>query len=103
MMRLQVFRSDSVDKLKGAIRERQGIEPAMQRLIWGGKQLEDGKTLRHYGLGPNMTVHVGKLGFGCLPHSFTDCADNQFSASTVMPAYRLMALLVCFLPEVMTV
>jgi len=74
----------------------------MQRLIWGGKQLENGKTLRHYGLGPDMTVHLGKLRFGCMPHSFTDRADNQFPASTVMPAYRLMALLVCFIPEVIT-
>ena len=65
-MKVQVLRSDSVDRLKEAIRERQGIEPAMQRLIFGGKQLEDGKTLRGYGLGPEMTVHLGELGSDCL-------------------------------------
>ena len=83
-MRLQVLRSDSVDKLKEIIGEKQGIEPAMQRLIFGGKQLEDGKTLRQYGLGPDMTVHLGKLSFGCLPHSLTEVACDQSSASTAV-------------------
>ena len=46
------------------ISERQGIEPAMQRLIFGGTQLEDGKASRYYGLGPDMTVHLGELSFG---------------------------------------
>lgn len=61
MTKLQLLQSDSVDRLKVVISERQGIEPAMQRLIFGGKQLEDGKTLRYYGLGPDMTVHLGEL------------------------------------------
>jgi hypothetical protein len=63
-MRLQVLQSDSVDQLKEAISKRQGIEPAMQRLIFVGKHLQDGKTLRHYGLGPDMTVYLSKLSFG---------------------------------------
>jgi hypothetical protein len=70
-MKLQVFRSDSVEKLKEAIDEKQGIAPAVQRLIFGGKQLEDGKTLRQYGLGSGMTVHLGGLRSVWLPHIFS--------------------------------
>lgn len=77
MMTLHVLRSDSVDKLKEAINEQQGIEPAVQRLIFGGKQLEDGKTLRHYGIGPDMTIHLGELSFGRLPDSLTDRACDS--------------------------
>ena len=101
-MRLQVLRSDFVDKLKEIISEKQGIEPAMQRLIFGGKQLEDGKTLRQYGLGPGMTVHLGELSFSCLPHSLTEGARNQSSASTAVNNCRHMALLVCLMYEAST-
>lgn len=86
-MKLQVLRSDSVDRLKEAIRERQGIELPMQRLIFGGKQLEDGKTLRHYGLGPDMTVHQGELSSDCLPRSLIDSAHDVISSPR---AYRLI-------------
>ena len=68
-MKLQVLRSDSVKRLKEAISENQGIDPAVQRLIFGGKRLEDEKTLEEYGLGPDMTAHLG--GFGCVPHSLS--------------------------------
>jgi Ubiquitin family len=63
-MKLQMLLSDSVKRLKEAISEKQGIDPVVQRLIFGGKQLEDGKALRQYGLGPNMAVHLGESSFG---------------------------------------
>ena len=60
MMKHQLLLSDSVRKLKEAICETQAIEPEAQRLIFGGKQLEDGKTLRQYGLKPDVIVHLGE-------------------------------------------
>ena len=80
MMKVEVLRSDSVDRLKEAIREKHGIEPAMQRLVFGGKQLEDGRTLRYYGLGSDMTIHLGELSSDSLPRSLIDGTHDVISS-----------------------
>ncbi|KAF8847812.1 hypothetical protein BDZ45DRAFT_681649 [Acephala macrosclerotiorum] len=42
--------------------EKLGREKALEvddlRLLWGGKQLEDEKTLQDYGLGKDCTIHI---------------------------------------------
>ena len=42
--------SESVDEFKLKIRDIEDIEPSQQRLIYQGKQLEDGKMLKDYGV-----------------------------------------------------
>ena len=83
-MKFQISLSELVQKLKEAIKEKQGIDPAVQYLIFGGKKLEDGRTLRQYGLGPDTVVHLGGSGFGSLPCSLADGACGQPNASTVV-------------------
>jgi hypothetical protein len=56
---MKVESSDTIDMVKGRLRDMLGLPPEVYRIIYESRKLEDDRTLADYNIQESCTLHLG--------------------------------------------
>ncbi|KAI0092121.1 ubiquitin-like protein, partial [Irpex rosettiformis] len=55
---LDIDPDDKITRIKEKVEEQSGVPPPQQRLIFGGRQMQDDKSAREFGITPGAVLHL---------------------------------------------
>lgn len=97
---MAVEASDTVENLKQKVYDVSGVPCDQQRLVYSGLQLEDGRTMLDYCVGPNAVLHMILRLRGGMMHSTS--GRHDFAYYTNSPLATLCVVQFCNLEPLVT-